>query len=42
LKIHKNCQETAEEFGVPGNLADGANITGFIRVARAMLDQGLV
>ncbi|HEY7660925.1 MAG TPA: NADP-specific glutamate dehydrogenase [Actinomycetota bacterium] len=40
--IHKQCRETAEEFGTPGNYVNGANIAGFIKVADAMLDQGLV
>jgi glutamate dehydrogenase (NADP+) len=40
--IHKNCVETAAEYGVPGNYVDGANIAGFLKVADAMLDQGLV
>jgi glutamate dehydrogenase (NADP+) len=40
--IHKQCRETAEEYGTPGNYVDGANIAGFIKVADAMLDQGLV
>ena len=41
-KIHKQCRETAEEFGVAGNYVHGANIAGFVKVADAMLDQGLV
>jgi glutamate dehydrogenase (NADP+) len=40
--IHKKVRETAEEFGTPGNYVNGANIAGFIKVADAMLDQGLV
>ncbi len=40
--IHKACFETAERFGTPGNYVNGANIAGFIKVADAMLDQGLV
>jgi len=40
--IHKNCFETAQEYGCPGNLVVGANIAGFIKVADAMLYQGLV
>jgi glutamate dehydrogenase (NADP+) len=40
--IHKTCVETAERFGVPGNYVVGANIGGFLKVADAMLDQGLV
>ena len=42
VKIHKNCFETAERFGTPGNLVNGANIAGFLKVADSMLDQGLV
>ena len=40
--IHRACRETAEEFGVPGNYVHGANIAGFLKVAEAMLEQGLV
>jgi len=42
IKIHKACYETAKEYGTPGNLVNGANIAGFVKVADAMLDQGLV
>jgi len=42
MKIHKACFETAKEYGTPGNLVNGANIAGFLKVANAMLDQGLV
>jgi len=42
IAIHKQCYEAAEEYGCPGNLAAGANIAGFIKVANAMLAQGLV
>ncbi len=40
--IHKTCLETAEQFGTPGNYVNGANIAGFLKVADAMIDQGLV
>lgn len=40
--IYKNSSEAAEEYGCPGNLVAGANIAGFIKVANAMLAQGLV
>jgi len=40
--IHRNCRDTAEAFGVPGNYVHGANIAGFLKVADAMMDQGLV
>ena len=42
IAIHRNCYETAEKYGTPGNLVNGANIAGFMKVADAMLDQGLV
>jgi glutamate dehydrogenase (NADP+) len=42
ISIHRNCYETAEKYGTPGNLVNGANIAGFLKVADAMLDQGLV
>ncbi len=40
--IHKNCFETAEAYGHPGNYVVGANIAGFTKVADSMIDQGLV
>jgi glutamate dehydrogenase (NADP+) len=40
--IHKTCKETTERFGTPGNYVNGANIGGFLKVADAMLDQGVV
>lgn len=40
--IHKAAYETAKEFGTPGNYVNGANIAGFLKVADAMLDQGVV
>ncbi len=40
--IHKACWETAERFGTPGNYVNGANIAGFLKVANAMMDQGVV
>jgi len=42
VAIHKNAYETAERYGVPGNLVFGANIAGFLKVADTMLDQGVV
>jgi glutamate dehydrogenase (NADP+) len=41
-KIHDTCISTAERFGTPDNYVNGANIAGFLKVADAMLDQGLV
>jgi glutamate dehydrogenase (NADP+) len=40
--IHRTCIETAAQFGMPGNYVIGANIAGFLKVAEAMLDQGVV
>ncbi|MCG3189905.1 MAG: NADP-specific glutamate dehydrogenase [Burkholderiaceae bacterium] len=40
--IHRTTWETAEEFGARGNYVVGANIAGFIRVAKAMVALGLV
>lgn len=40
--IFKQCHDTAEEYGTPGNYVNGANIAGFVKVADAMLDQGVV
>jgi glutamate dehydrogenase (NADP+) len=40
--IHKQAMETAAEYGTPGNYVNGANIAGFVKVADAMLDQGVV
>ncbi len=42
IAIHKQCYETAEKYGLSNNLVMGANIAGFVKVADAMLDQGLV
>lgn len=40
--IHHTCMVTAERYGAPGNYLVGANIAGFLKVANAMLEQGLV
>jgi glutamate dehydrogenase (NADP+) len=40
--IHTACVETAAKYGTPGNYVNGANIAGFLKVADAMMDQGLV
>lgn len=41
-RIHNTCVTTAEKYSTPGNYVNGANIAGFLKVADAMLDQGLV
>jgi len=40
--IHQACVQTAEKYGTPGNYVNGANIAGFLKVADAMLDHGVV
>jgi glutamate dehydrogenase (NADP+) len=40
--IHEACVQTSERFGTPGNYVNGANIAGFLKVADAMMDQGVV
>jgi glutamate dehydrogenase (NADP+) len=40
--IHKASLEAAEEYGASGDLLTGANIAGFIKVAKAMLAYGIV
>ena len=42
VNIHKSCVDAAAKFGTPGNYVNGANIAGFLKVADAMIDQGLV
>jgi glutamate dehydrogenase (NADP+) len=40
--IHQRTYETAEEFGAPGDYVRGANIAGFLKVARAVEAMGLI
>lgn len=40
--IFRQCSEAAEQYGHPGDLFVGANIAGFVRVANAMIEQGVV
>lgn len=42
INIHDNAYSTAEKFGLKGNYVAGANIAGFVKVADAMIAQGLV
>lgn len=39
--IHDNSAKAAEEYGLGYNLVAGANIAGFIKVADAMMQQGI-
>ena len=41
VNIYKNISDAAEKVGKPGNLVVGANVAGFIKVADAMLAQGI-
>ncbi len=40
-EIYANCASAAKEYGMEGNLVAGANIAGFLKVADAMLWQGI-
>ena len=40
--IYHNCASAAKEYGMEGNLVAGANIAGFLKVARSMLAHGVV
>ncbi len=42
VDIFRNLDEAAKEFGMQGNYVAGANIVGFLKVSRAMLEQGVV
>ncbi|MEN6390504.1 MAG: NADP-specific glutamate dehydrogenase [Syntrophomonas sp.] len=42
VNIYKNSAAAAKEYGCEGNLVVGANIAGFLKVADAMLAQGIV
>ncbi len=42
ISIHDATAGAADEYGTPGNLVNGANIAGFLKVANAMMDQGVV
>ena len=41
ISIYKSAAAAAAEFGDPDNLVLGANVAGFLKVARAMLAQGV-
>ncbi|SDM99339.1 NADP-specific glutamate dehydrogenase [Bacillus sp. OK048] len=42
INIYRNSMKAADEYGYPGNLVVGANIAGFLRVADAMIAQGVI
>ncbi|OGS18854.1 MAG: glutamate dehydrogenase [Elusimicrobia bacterium RIFOXYA2_FULL_40_6] len=40
--IHKSCLDASEAYGAKGNYVVGANISGFLKVAKSMLAYGIV
>ena len=42
INIYKNAAKAAKDYGMEGNLVAGANIAGFLKVADAMLAEGVV
>ncbi len=42
INIHNNAAKASEEYGLGYDLVKGANIAGFLKVADAMLAQGIV
>jgi glutamate dehydrogenase (NADP+) len=40
--IHDTSLAAAKEYGKPGNYLVGANIAGFLKVAKAMQGQGVI
>ena len=41
INIYKSCEQAAKDYGCEGNLAAGANIAGFLKVAESMKAQGI-
>ena len=42
VNIYHNIEDAAKEYGYEGNYVMGANIAGFVKVAEAMMAQGVV
>jgi glutamate dehydrogenase (NADP+) len=42
VNIHDSAAKAAQEYGLGYNLVAGANIAGFMKVAQAMMAQGVV
>ncbi|KAK1180407.1 NADP-specific glutamate dehydrogenase [Streptomyces sp. NBS 14/10] len=40
--VHALCRATAEEYGAPDDYVLGANVAGYLRVAEAMAEQGVI
>jgi glutamate dehydrogenase (NADP+) len=41
VNIHETAKNTAAQYNTPGNLVNGANIAGFLKVARVMIAHGV-
>jgi glutamate dehydrogenase (NADP+) len=41
INIHATAKNAATEYNTPGNLVNGANIAGFLKVAKAMMAHGV-
>ena len=42
IEIHRNAAETAKKYGREGDYVFGANVAGFLKVAEAMIAQGVI
>ena len=42
VNIYNSCSKAAKDYGMENNLIAGANIAGFLKVAEAMIAQGIV
>ncbi|MCK5342070.1 MAG: NADP-specific glutamate dehydrogenase, partial [Candidatus Heimdallarchaeota archaeon] len=42
VNIFQTSRDAAEKYGSPGNLVVGANVAGFLKIARAMMAQGVL
>ncbi|MCY8504141.1 NADP-specific glutamate dehydrogenase [Bacillus atrophaeus] len=42
INIYRDSMTAAEKYGQPGDLVTGANIAGFLKVADAMVSQGVI
>ena len=42
INIYKAASKTAKEYNCENNLVNGANIAGFLKVANAMMNQGII
>ena len=42
VNIYHNMKEACEKYNAPDNFVVGANIAGFMKVAQAMLEQGII